>query len=190
MLISKVSQVSLGLAMEAVNRLYNGNIRWKRFDQLNKAGTRFRVTLTVNNSHLPGSRRSHRGRRIAAACWHVHGEFFDALPKEAVIRLGREGVHRPGDPWKDQQVGSMFQPMMFSEACECGGRVEKTAPGTAKVKQVRQADMTAACFGVQVWGLTACSHCSYRNTDDCGGKEILDRIERGEFPKTGLPEAR
>lgn len=82
-------------------------------------------------------------RHIASACWHAHGVFFDALPRELWIypdgrmlpALGEPPVSAksakvmiksgpwrfaPGDPWNDRNVGSRMQPLWYSEACDCG----------------------------------------------------------------------
>ena len=43
----------------------------------------------------------------------------------------------------------------------------------AKVKQVQQSEMTAECWGVQVWGLKHCDTCEFHNIEDCGGQNII-----------------
>lgn len=78
-----------------------------------------RVVLTL------GARISSSGRRIAAACWHVHGDFFDALlkiqPNAVIVTRGGPGavIDKNGGNWQDCNIGSRMSPMMFSEACEC-----------------------------------------------------------------------
>lgn len=42
-----------------------------------------------------------------------------------------------------------------------------------KAKTVRQSDLTGECWSVQVWGKEKCKTCEFRNTEDCGGKNIL-----------------
>jgi hypothetical protein len=113
-------------ALAKVNERYAGNIKFKRFDTLGamKNGLgRFRVTLTVVDSHGPGaSYDQYKGRHISAACWHVHGYFMNALPQGTVIitTAGREkSVKHPGDTWQDWQAGSMMYPIMMSERCRC-----------------------------------------------------------------------
>ena len=108
---------------------YDGNVVFKRIESQGKG---FIFTLKVKDSKGPGARRSHSGRRMAAACWHVHGRFFEALfriaPEARVFssfykrsNTGKcEGwITKENGNWKDGQIGSMFQPMMMSEACEC-----------------------------------------------------------------------
>lgn len=64
-------------ALESVNQKFDNNIKFKTLKQISKKTVSF--TLTVNDSKKPGSRISRSGRRIAAACWHVHGYFFEYL---------------------------------------------------------------------------------------------------------------
>lgn len=110
----------LNNALATVNEKFGGNIVFKK---ISPAGRHIRFTLTVKSSKGSGARLgapNHAGkqRRIAAACWHVHGEFFDALPPSALIVARGEKIH-PGDPWKDSNIGSQYRPMYFSQACEC-----------------------------------------------------------------------
>jgi len=41
-----------------------------------------------------------------------------------------------------------------------------------KAKTVTQSQMTEECWLVQIWGLSYCKTCEYRDTPDCGGKEV------------------
>jgi len=59
-----------------------------------------------------------------------------------------------------------------------------------KSKAIRQSDLTSECWLVQFWGLVACEHCEVRGSRECGGRRILKRIKRGEFPSTGLPSVK
>lgn len=115
----KVTQAQMESVLTEVNRKYDGNVKWKRFEP-NGSGVHF--TLTVNNSKAKGSRKSYEGRRIAAACWHVHGDFFDALfeiaPESYVRSMGRR-IDVNGGNWEDRNIGSQMYPMMHSESCDC-----------------------------------------------------------------------
>ena len=104
---------------------FKGNICFKRFDA---QGRGFIFTLTVKDSRGLGARRSHKGRRIAAACWHAHGRFFEALfrvaPDARVFssfyrRAGNGWITREHGNWIDGEIGSAYQPMNMSEACDC-----------------------------------------------------------------------
>lgn len=119
MKIFNVSLEDLDHALTATNEQFGNNIR---FDSLrsNERGDRWLVTLTVNSSFGPGGRVSPNGRRIAAACWHAYGTFLDALPPNAryYMSITREW-RKPGDPWVDWNIGSVVNPIMYSEDCDC-----------------------------------------------------------------------
>jgi hypothetical protein len=121
MLIHNVDIDDIERAFLAVNRVYSDNVTYKRFDWAgkNKDGNdKYNVALTVNDSAGPGGRRSPKGRRIAAACWHVFGVFYDSLPDQAVIvAWGRK--FSAGDPWLDTRKGSPNRPSWYSDLCEC-----------------------------------------------------------------------
>jgi hypothetical protein len=105
-------------ALAIVNKKYAGNIKWNRFDD----GKTINFTLTVKSSKAPGGRRAPSGRRVAAACWHVHGDFFDALfgicPDAVIVSMGRKITKDEGN-WQDRNIGSVYMPFMYSEACDC-----------------------------------------------------------------------
>lgn len=140
MIIRNVSSDDLNRALDAANRQYSNNIRFKRRDLTSKGyyydyyttPASWRVTLTVADSTRPGARRStNRYRadgersRIAAACWHAHGAFMQALPSGAVVISSPAVIDAkptrwsPGDEFQDFSIGSMMYPCMASEACEC-----------------------------------------------------------------------
>ena len=119
MQIRNVTLTQLENALRLTNALFSNNIKFRRCDQKKNA---FIVTLTVKDSRAPGGRRSLKGRRIAAACWHVHGAFFDALLEEndeAVIKTSRLTISAEGGNWQDFDIGSPMFPMYYSEACDC-----------------------------------------------------------------------
>jgi hypothetical protein len=120
MLVYNVDQFKLNEALDATNRKFGGNIDFKEVDYKCHSvggGWTCKVTLKVIDSNQPGSRRSEIGRRIAAACWHVYGTFFDNLPYGTKIRT--DHIFHAGDDWKDRQIGSIMRPLMHSEACNC-----------------------------------------------------------------------
>jgi hypothetical protein len=134
MIARNCSIKDLEQALKDTNVSYDNNVTWNRKPE--KVGTGFRFTLRVKDSKKPGHRLAQSsGNRMVSACWHVHGDFFDNLLSEnpaAVVltgakghRIYADGVDKNGDPevignWKDYQIGSMANPLMFSEACECG----------------------------------------------------------------------
>jgi hypothetical protein len=64
---------------------------------------------------------------------------------------------------------------------------------TARVKTIRQGQLSSECWTVQMWGTAACDTCEYRDTDECGGKAIRQTGENEHghaIGKDGLPDAR
>lgn len=141
MIVSNVKFADLEKALAATNVKFKNNVRFKdgpRFIGHTRSGAdKYSLTLTVNRTRddrQPGQKRGpiapgvvvHTGKIVAAACWHVHGYFMDALPPEASIRIGREKEpHKPGDPWQDYTVGFQVFPLYASEACNCSGGWEE-----------------------------------------------------------------
>lgn len=107
-------------ALNHVNTKFNGNIRFKRGPE-GKSQNRRSFTLTVKHSRLPGGRIGHTGRRVSAACWHVHGEFFEYLFNDGItlIKAGSKVMKGHADNWQDWNIGSIYQPMYYSGACDC-----------------------------------------------------------------------
>ena len=124
MIITGVSYKDLAAALDGVSVMYGGNIIWNRTpESLNKAGTRWRLTLRCISSKRPGhsirdNPFSGSTRNLVSACWHAHGRFFDALPAGAVIHAGGR-VFMAGDPWKDYNIGSQMFPAHASGCCGC-----------------------------------------------------------------------
>lgn len=114
-------------ALAAIDETYAGNVVFKRGpDSLNGKGTRHAVTLTVQSSRGLGSRISasyfRPERRVAAACWHAHGHFYDALlaiAPSAVIRTAGAVISADGGNWQDWEAGAPIYPVMMSELCDC-----------------------------------------------------------------------
>lgn len=116
-------------ALNIINARYGGNIKFKT---LEAKGKRISFTLTVGRTSegrgafsktLPGVSISPDGKkRIAAACWHVHGDFFDALfkvcPGAEVSSLGKV-ITKDGGNWQDWNKGSMMNPVPASKCCHC-----------------------------------------------------------------------
>ncbi len=73
-------------------------------------------------------RRSSRGRRVAAVCWHGHRAFMEALFNRApAARLkgtmadynGRLDFWARHDATGNRNIGSIAQPMAYRDACDC-----------------------------------------------------------------------
>ncbi len=128
-------------ALEKINVKYKDNIIFKRLEPV---GRTVHFTLTVRDSAGPGGRRgNHNNRRVRAACWHVHGDFFESLLElcpEAIIytrsyiekpgsRGGKSHLYRGGDigakitkddgNWQDWNAGSQVYPRAMSDMCDC-----------------------------------------------------------------------
>jgi len=114
-------------ALDIVNLQYNGNIEFKNIGDISTIKTqKCRFTLRVKNSRGPGaSRNPHTGRSSIAACWHVHGHFFEALLEQnPTISIktslhGERTIDINGGNWQDAQAGSPYLPYNLSDACEC-----------------------------------------------------------------------
>ena len=127
MIFKNVTESEMHQALELINKKYNNNIRFKSGPS--RKGRSLTATLTVNSTQdgARGYRRGHAGRKIAAACWHVHGDFFDALidiNPDAIIVTGLTGkkiINKDGGNWQDENIGSQVNPMYYSEACDCSG---------------------------------------------------------------------
>lgn len=118
----------LNEALNYVNLTFAGNIRFKDIEQISKKTVRF--TLTVRDSKEPGHRRGFYAKegfepkRMAAACWHVHGYFFEYLflKYEGIkITAGGHKMASNLDNWQDRIIGSfgIARDLHFSEACDC-----------------------------------------------------------------------
>ena len=120
-----VTREQMEKALALVNTKYDGNITWNRVPE--PKGKAFNFTLTVHSSKSAGHRLgmqhgNGKQRRIAAACWHVHGHFFEALlsiAPDARIITTKSVITKYGGNWQDCNIGSMMFPMYYSEACEC-----------------------------------------------------------------------
>ena len=135
MIVKNATSGQLTEALRSINAAkYEGNIAWRREPEA--IGRRFRFTLRAVKASGKGGRlglphaswttRSgapYKQRRIGgAACWHVHGDFFEALFKiapEAVITSGGHRITAASGNWEDSNIGSGVEPFYFSEACEC-----------------------------------------------------------------------
>ena len=115
-------------AQKVLDKKFQGNITIKAEPEKVQRDGRpvVHVRLGVKSSNGPGGRRSREGRKIAAACWHAYGEFFDALAAadpECEIQVAglndRKWLLAEDHGWQDSNIGSMYYPLYHSEACEC-----------------------------------------------------------------------
>jgi hypothetical protein len=111
-------------AMAKLTKLYDGNVIFNRLDG---RGKRVNFTLRVKDSKGKGAAKTTRGTRTVAACWHVHGHFFEELFKveptaEVFSAPINKWITKDANNWTDIDRGSMCQPAMASKLCECGRR--------------------------------------------------------------------
>jgi hypothetical protein len=141
MIVSNITCTDLVSALVEVNTKYANNIKFKSGSQFlgntRDGKNKFRLTRSVvatRAKKLPGQKRGailpgvvvHNSKLVAAACWHVHGDFMDALLSQASIHIGREKLpHHPGDAWQDYNVESQAIPLYASEAYNCNGTWEE-----------------------------------------------------------------
>jgi hypothetical protein len=60
-----------------------------------------------------------------------------------------------------------------------------------KIKTIKQNDLTSDCWTIQIFGISACEKCEYKNKKRfCGGMRIRKEIESGNYPKNGKGEER
>lgn len=121
MLIRNVSRQDLEEAMARTTRMYDQNIK---FLKLVPREVGWIVRLTVCDSGCPGARVGDNGRKIKAACWHAHGNFFEHLlnvNQDAIIECGKIKIDQYGGNWEDMNIGSINKPRYYSEACLCMG---------------------------------------------------------------------
>jgi hypothetical protein len=120
MIAKNVTIEQLKQALKITNQQFDNNIVFKRLEQ---TGKRVNFTLTVKSSKGAGARRGMNGRRIAAACYHFHGRLFEnllTLNQNAIVVSCKSTINKNGGNWCDSNIGSIMQPIMHSEACDCG----------------------------------------------------------------------
>ena len=128
MVVKNITSKQLTEAVVELNTSYDNNIKFNNREVINNKGTRHRFTIRVKDSRGDGSRHGHsrnkngEHRRTNSACWHTHGDLFDILFKinnECEVRSGGKLITSDNGNWEDRNIGSIMEPMYFSEACEC-----------------------------------------------------------------------
>lgn len=128
MQIRNVTENDLHYALLVLNKRYENNISFRR---LEKRKTYFICTLRVKDSRGPGAklgfsfRKDGERRRTPAACWHVHGHFFDLLlnlSPNAKIKALRKVIEKVDGKvignWEDISCSSQSG-LVMSELCHC-----------------------------------------------------------------------
>lgn len=97
-------------------------------DNFKPVGRFWQFSVRLHSSKHRFHRRSHRGRRLVAACFHGHKALYEEIFKrnpEAVIvtAFARYDGHKDFlDKYRavgNKNIGSQFQPLYMSEACDC-----------------------------------------------------------------------
>jgi len=123
--IRNATQADIEHAIQRTTGHYRDNLRLTRLDRVGyKTIVAYRVRLGVIDSGSAGaSINPTTGRRISAACWHAHGDFFTYLlidVPDAEIRASGRAITRHGGNWVDYGRGSVYYPSVASEWCDCG----------------------------------------------------------------------
>ena len=132
MLVKYATEDHIRAALDHIQEKYDHNLEFREGTPDPQGGKGFRVRLGVKDNHAKGAsvkqRYSFDGfegeRHLRAACWHVHGDFFDELFSccpYAVIVAQNKVIRKDEGNWQDYNVGSQMYPVYASESCDCDG---------------------------------------------------------------------
>jgi hypothetical protein len=116
---TNLKRQDLEKVLSEIQNLYDNNLKIV-ISKEGKKWTNFR--LFVKDSKGKGARIGYSGRRLTNACWHAHGHFIDKLFElypDAVIYSLKNKYTKANWQWQDKNIGSLYQPLYFSEACNC-----------------------------------------------------------------------
>ncbi|MCW3994949.1 MAG: hypothetical protein NWE98_02215 [Candidatus Bathyarchaeota archaeon] len=128
MIISRITKNEIETAFQKINAKYNNNLVLN-CETLSATRHRVRIRAVPKKQRKSddGVKLGYNGRLTAAACWHVHGYFFDELlalqPKTIIRALKRKIYAKNGrifGNWQDWNCGSILNPKMASDYCMCG----------------------------------------------------------------------
>lgn len=155
MLAKKCTMEMMEKALAKINEKYKGNIR---FYEMEQRGKNIKFRLKTNSPKLPGVARSASWKRSGSGCWHVHGDFFEALLSinpEAVIITKISKITKDDGNWVDVNIGSQFRWMDASEACDCNFSEEiLNELGTEEdfIKHIKGLDVNGVSNLLDMWG--------------------------------------
>lgn len=43
-------------------------------------------------------------------------------------------------------------------------------------REIKQSELTCECWSIQCWGLDACKNCEFKDSEECGGKEVRKKL--------------
>jgi len=142
-IIRNATKTDLYAAINLVNEKYDNNIvlNETRIGKTRDGRDKFNVRLTVKDSHGKGARIGYTGRHLINACWHAHGNFFDTLlyinHNVTIKALNRTIYMENGkavNNWIDRNIGSYFNPLNWSAACECQFSTKKLKLGKFRIE--------------------------------------------------------
>ena len=129
MLIIGIGKDDLDRAIKVFNQDNDSTIQIVDYQDKSTSRTvKFRCRFVPNRSSDKYGRLSHSGRRIKALCWHGHRDLFEMLFNvfpQLEIRTaqatykGRDGFIRNYPATASVNIGSMFKPMEYQDACNC-----------------------------------------------------------------------
>jgi hypothetical protein len=167
-----------------------------------RQGNFYKLRLTVLDKQGPyGNMHSPAGRPSGSMCGHGFYAFYKhvfQVNENASIRTGsistgkisydgEEDFNKKWPEFMDQIMGSAYTGMSrYSDLCECSESEIEIALKSNIILQVDQSRLTSDCWMIQVFGIHACSGCEVKDTDECGGKGIIAKIRKREYPYSGI----
>lgn len=107
-----------------------------------------------------GTNESALRRTLKEACVDLDGS-VDHILDRIVNRIGQTG--------REHLAGDMDS--CLKRAAEAAAKPQPSLAASV-VRRVKQKNLSSECWLVQIWGLDYCKTCEYRNSAECGGKNI------------------
>lgn len=108
-----------------INKKYDNNIIFNQEPNLISLKSKgYNFSLKVKNSSESGASKTRLGHKSISACWHVHGDFYDALFDSGAKRIltsyyVKNDMKSKEDNWNDYNTGSEWFPSYASGRCDC-----------------------------------------------------------------------
>lgn len=116
MRVKGITEADLRIYLHNVNAKHGYKLIFNREPE--KRGNYIHFTIRSEKSGIPGARTSWSGRNMVSASWHSHGYLFDEIwehSPNAIIYSGNMKMTNKEDNWQDRNIGSMINPVMFSQ---------------------------------------------------------------------------
>jgi len=106
----------IAAAVEAVNKEQGYHLVFNRYPE-NISKNVIRFTVRSAKSGIPGARYSWTGRHLVAASWHAYGYVIEKLLEAGAqyVEANRRKIRTPEDNWRDWNVGSILNPVYYSD---------------------------------------------------------------------------